>query len=95
VDLSSNTTDHLIDDVERLRTHLEIERWMIFGRSWGMTLGLAYAERHPRRVSEMVLAAVSLTRRADIDWLYHGVGRVFPRRVGTLSQWRSLRGPRR
>ena len=85
VDLSSNTTDHLIDDVERLRSHLEIERWLVFGRSWGTTLGLAYAERYPRRVSEMVLAAVSLTQRADIDWLYHGVGRYFP------SEWERFR----
>jgi len=77
-DLAVNTTAHLIDDLERLRAHLEIEKWLVHGRSWGTTLGLAYAERHPDRVSEMVLAAVCLTRRPDIHWLYHGVGRFFP-----------------
>jgi proline iminopeptidase len=78
VDLSSNTTEHLVGDVERLREHLGIEKWLVYGRSWGTTLGLAYAERHPDRVSEMVLAAVCLTQRSDIHWLYHGVGRFFP-----------------
>jgi proline iminopeptidase len=78
VNLSSNTTEHLIGDLERLREHLGAEAWLIYGQSWGTTLGLAYAERHPERVSAMVLAAVSLTQRSDIDWLYHGVGRFFP-----------------
>lgn len=78
VDLSSNTTEHLIGDLERLREYLGIEKWLVYGRSWGTTLGLAYAERHPERVSEMVLAAVCLTQRSDIDWLYYGVGRFFP-----------------
>jgi proline iminopeptidase len=58
VDLSANTTAHLIGDLERLREQLGIERWLVYGQSWGTTLGLAYAERHPERVSEMVLAAV-------------------------------------
>ena len=78
VGLAANTTPHLIADLERLRMHLQIERWLVYGRSWGTTLGLAYAERHPGRVSQMVLAAVCLTRRSDIHWLYHGVGRFFP-----------------
>jgi proline iminopeptidase len=77
-DLSVNTTDHLIGDLELVRQHLGIERWLLYGRSWGTTLGLAYAERHPDRVSEMILAAVCLTRRSDIRWLYHGVGQYFP-----------------
>jgi proline iminopeptidase len=81
VDLSVNTTDHLIGDLERLREHLAIETWLVHGRSWGTTLGLAYAERYPARVTEMILAAVCLTRRSDIHWLYHGVGRFFP------SEW--------
>ena len=61
-DLSANTTDHLIADIERLREHLGINRWLVWGNSWGVTLGLAYAQRHPTRVSEMVLAAVTMTR---------------------------------
>jgi proline iminopeptidase len=77
-DLSVNTTDHLIGDLELVRRHLGIEGWLLYGRSWGTTLALAYAERFPERVSEMVLAAVCLTRRSDIHWLYHGVGRYFP-----------------
>jgi proline iminopeptidase len=84
-DLSANTTVHLIDDLERLREHLEIDRWLVYGRSWGTTLGLAYAECHPERVSEMILAAVCLTRRSDIDWLYHGLGRYFP------AEWERFR----
>src|SRR6202166_994778 len=77
-DLSVNTTDHLIGDLERLREYLSLERWLVYGRSWGTTLGLAYAERYPERVTEVVLAAVAVTRRSDIHWLYHGVGRFFP-----------------
>ena len=76
--LATNTTPNLVADIELLREHLGIDRWLVFGGSWGSTLGLAYAERHPARVSAMVLAGVTLTRRADIDWLYHGVGRLFP-----------------
>jgi proline iminopeptidase len=77
-DLSVNTTAHLLADLELLRRQLEVERWLVYGRSWGTTLGLAYAERHPDRVSELILAAVCLTRRSDIHWLAHGVGRFFP-----------------
>jgi proline iminopeptidase len=78
VDLSINTTHHLIADIEHLREHLDVERWMVFGASWGATLALAYAEKHPQRVTEIVLASVTMTRPADIHWLYHGVGRFFP-----------------
>jgi proline iminopeptidase len=74
-----NTTEHLIGDMERLREHLGIERWLVTGGSWGSTLALAYAERYPERVTEVVLTAVTTTRRSEIDWLYHGVGRFFPR----------------
>ncbi len=77
-DLSTNTTDHLLRDVELLREHLGIGRWLVQGGSWGSTLALAYAERHPDRVSEVILAAVTMTRPSDIDWLYHGVGQYFP-----------------
>jgi proline iminopeptidase len=77
-DMRNNTTEHLLADMERLRTHLGIERWLLFGGSWGSTLILAYAERHPNRVSEIVIPSVTTTRRLEIDWLYRGVARFFP-----------------
>jgi proline iminopeptidase len=76
--MSVNTTEHLLSDMEKLRTHLGIERWLLYGGSWGSTLILAYAERHPERVSEIVIPAVTTTRRSETDWLYRGVGRFFP-----------------
>ena len=77
-DLGTNTTHHLIADVERLREHLGIERWLVWGASWGVTLALAYAERHPERVTEMILLSITMTRRADVHWLAHETGRFFP-----------------
>src|SRR3954452_3353437 len=77
-DMRMNTTAHLLADMERLREHLGIERWLLWGGSWGSTLSLAYAERHPDRVSEIVLTGVTSTRRAETDWLYRGVARFFP-----------------
>ena len=76
--MSANTTHHLIADMERLREHLGIERWLLYGGSWGSTLILAYAERYPERVSEVVILGVTMTRRSETDWLYRGVGRFFP-----------------
>jgi len=76
--MSVNTTEHLLADMERLREHLGIEQWLLFGGSWGSTLILAYAERHPGRVSEIVIPNVTMCRRSEIDWLYRGVGRFFP-----------------
>jgi proline iminopeptidase len=77
-DLTHNTTANLIADMELLRDHLGVEQWMLFGGSWGSTLILAYAEAHPDRVSEIVLCGVTSSRRRELDWLYHGVGRFFP-----------------
>ncbi|MFE2425385.1 prolyl aminopeptidase [Streptomyces sp. NPDC059373] len=77
-DMRHNTTDHLIADMELLRQHLGVDRWLLHGGSWGSTLILAYAERHPRRVSEIVIRAVTTTRRSEIDWLYRGAGHFFP-----------------
>ena len=78
-DLTVNTTAHLISDMELLREHLGIEKWLVFGGSWGSTLSIAYAERHPERVSELVLVAFWLMRRREVDWLYRGgVARIFP-----------------
>ncbi|MEU9579448.1 prolyl aminopeptidase [Streptomyces chilikensis] len=78
VPMEHNTTEHLIADMESLREALGIDRWLLYGGSWGSTLILAYAERHPARVSEIVVAGVTTTRRSEIDWLYRGVGRFFP-----------------
>src|SRR5688572_12527739 len=58
-DMSVNTTDHLIADIEQLREHLGIEKWLVLGGSWGSTLALAYAQRHPERVTEMILIAIT------------------------------------
>ncbi len=77
-DLGVNTTDHLVGDLERLREHLGVERWLVFGGSWGSILGLVYAERHPDRVSALVLTGVCTGRRAETDLLTRGLGRVFP-----------------
>ncbi|WP_377273081.1 prolyl aminopeptidase [Peterkaempfera sp. SMS 1(5)a] len=85
-DMSLNTTQHLIDDMERLREHLGIERWLLNGASWGSTLVLAYAQQHPGRVSEVVIQAVTTTRRSETDWLYRGAGRFHP------EAWDRFRG---
>jgi proline iminopeptidase len=79
VDLSANTTAHLIDDIERLRTLLGVERWLVWGGSWGVTLALAYAQTYPERVSELVLAAVTSGDRRETDWITRDMGRVLPR----------------
>ena len=68
--LVDNTTWHLVADIETLRTHLGIERWAVFGGSWGSTLALAYAERHPERVTGLVLRGIFLLRKQEIDWFY-------------------------
>ncbi|PXX53302.1 prolyl aminopeptidase [Nocardia tenerifensis] len=77
-DLAHNTTEHLIADMERLREHLGIEKWLLYGGSWGSTLILAYAQRYPARVSEIVLLGVTMTRPEETDWLYRGVARFRP-----------------
>jgi proline iminopeptidase len=77
--LEENTTWHLVADMERLREHLGIERWLVFGGSWGSTLALAYAETHPARVSELVLRGIFLLRPAEIRWFYQeGASALFP-----------------
>ncbi len=77
-DLAANTTEHLLGDLEHLRQHLGIERWLVFGGSWGSALGLAYAERHPDRVTEMILISIATGRRAETDLLTRGLGVIFP-----------------
>src|SRR2546423_991402 len=77
IDLATNTTAHLIADIERLRRHLHIERWMVLGGSWGSTLALTYAERHRERVTALVLNSVATTTAWEIDWITRGVGMFF------------------
>ncbi len=87
VDLSTNTTQALVADMELLREHLEVERWAILGGSWGSTLSLAYAEGHPDRVRAMVLWGVTTGRRSEADWLFRdGLEPLFP------EQWERRRG---
>jgi proline iminopeptidase len=93
VDLATNTTHHLLADIELLRRHLSIERWQVVGGSWGSTLALAYAQRHPERVTEMVLFSVATTTRREVEWITRDVGRFFP------AEWERFRdgvpGPER
>ncbi len=78
-ELRENTVEHLVEDIERLREHLEIERWVVFGGSWGSTLALAYAQAYPERVSGLILRGIFLCRQSDIDWLYQeGASALFP-----------------
>ncbi len=85
VDLSANTTAHLVSDIERLRRHVGVERWLVWGGSWGTTLALAYAQAHPSHVTEMILASVVTTSHAEVDWVTRAMGRVFP------QQWEQFR----
>ncbi|WP_406194425.1 prolyl aminopeptidase [Kitasatospora sp. NBC_01560] len=77
-DMGLNTTQHLIDDMERLREHLGVDRWLLNGASWGSTLLLAYAQQYPERVSEIIIQAVTMTRPSETHWLYRGAGRFKP-----------------
>jgi proline iminopeptidase len=78
-ELQNNTTWDLVQDMERIREHLGIERWQLFGGSWGSTLSLTYAEQHPERVSDLVLRGIFLLRQREIDWYYQeGASRIFP-----------------
>ncbi|HKE47988.1 MAG TPA: prolyl aminopeptidase [Rhodanobacteraceae bacterium] len=78
-ELTDNTTWHLVADIERLRAHLGIDRWQVFGGSWGSTLALAYAETHPERVTELVLRGIFMLRRWELEWFYQkGCDAIFP-----------------
>jgi proline iminopeptidase len=79
--LEENTTWHLVADIERLRAHLGVERWVVFGGSWGSTLALAYAETHPGRVRALVLRGIFLCRPKEIHWFYQeGASAIYPDR---------------
>lgn len=77
-DLSLQTTQHLIADLEALREHLGIDAWILNGVSWGSTLALAYAQAHPERVLGIILFAVTTSRRWEVDWITEGAGAIFP-----------------
>jgi proline iminopeptidase len=77
-ELRDNSTPHLIADMEALRRHLGIERWMVFGGSWGSTLALAYAEHHPARTMALILRGIFLCRQSEIDWFLNGLRQIFP-----------------
>ena len=78
-ELRENTTGDLVEDAERIRTHLGIEKWLVFGGSWGSTLGLAYAERHPNRVTGLILRGIFLARKSELEWSFtDGVRRIWP-----------------
>jgi len=78
-ELADNTTWHLVQDIEALRAHLGIDRWQVFGGSWGSTLALAYAETHPEHVAELVLRGIFMLRRWELEWFYqHGCDAIYP-----------------
>jgi proline iminopeptidase len=86
--LEANTTWHLVADIERLREMMGVEKWQVFGGSWGSTLGLAYAETHPQRVTELVLRGIYTLTRAELEWYYQfGVSEMFP------DKWERFQAP--
>jgi proline iminopeptidase len=84
-DMSCNTTEHLLADMDALRRHLGIDRWLLYGGSWASTLILAYAQRHPDRVTGIVLIGVTMTRPQEVDWLYRGLRLIRP------AEWQRFR----
>ncbi|MCO6177716.1 MULTISPECIES: prolyl aminopeptidase [Ciceribacter] len=86
--IEANTTWHLVADIERLREMMGVEKWLVFGGSWGSTLALAYSETHPERVSELVLRGVYTLTKAELDWYYQfGVSEMFP------DKWERFQAP--
>ena len=85
-DLTDNSPDHLVADIERLRQELGIARWVVFGGSWGSTLALYYAEIYPEHVRGLILRGIFLCRGSEIDWFLYGMRRVFP------EPWRAFSG---
>jgi len=86
-ELTDNTTAHLVGDVEALRRHFAIERWVVFGGSWGSTLALSYAIAHPSRCRALILRGIFLCRRSEVDWFLTGIRQVFP------EAWRAFAAP--
>lgn len=95
--LEENTTWHLVSDIEKLREHCRVERWQVFGGSWGSTLALAYAQQHPQRVCELILRGIFTLREQEVRWLYQeGASAIFPeafakyRSVIPAAEWGDL-----
>lgn len=86
-DLSTNTTPHLIADIELLRRFLDVQRWTILGLSWGTTLALAYAQKYPQHVHALLLAFVSTCSKREVDWITRGVGSLFPEQWHRFSTY--------
>jgi proline iminopeptidase len=84
--IADNTTQHLVGDLEQLREHLAIERWAVFGGSWGSTLALAYAQAHSAHCTGIILRGIFLCRRAEVDWFLYGMRSIFP------EAWRAFAG---
>ena len=85
-EVRDNSPEHLVADIERLRTELGIEKWLVFGGSWGSTLALDYAETHPARCAGLVLRGIFLCRASEIEWFLYGARRIFP------EAWRAFTG---
>lgn len=86
-EITDNTTPLLVADIEKLRAHLGINQWVVFGGSWGSTLALAYAEFHPERCSGLILRGIFLCRKSEIDWFLYGLRNIFP------EAWRAFTDP--
>jgi proline iminopeptidase len=86
-ELIDNTTSHLVSDIEALRSYFAIDRWIVFGGSWGSTLALNYAVSYPARCRALILRGIFLCRQAEIDWFLYGIRQVFP------EAWRSFAAP--
>lgn len=86
-EVRDNDTPHLVADIEKLRMHLAIERWYVFGGSWGSTLALAYAQAHPERVRGLILRGIFLMQAAEIDWFLYGMRTIFPEAWARFSNF--------
>lgn len=86
-EIADNTTPLLVADIEKLREHLGIKSWLVFGGSWGSTLALAYAEFHPERCTGLILRGIFLCRNSEIDWFLYGLRNIFP------EAWRAFTDP--
>jgi proline iminopeptidase len=82
----ANTTPNLVSDIEKLRQFLRVDRWLVFGGSWGSTLALAYAEAHPARCHGLIMRGIFLCRKEEIDWFLYGMRSIFP------EAWREFSG---
>jgi proline iminopeptidase len=83
-EIKANDTDRLIEDIESLRSHLKVDKWLVFGGSWGSTLALAYGQAHPDHCLGFILRGIFLGSGDEVDWFLHGMGRIFPEAYQTF-----------